>query len=45
MALPEINSLFNKKCFNYAGKVKVNNPIEIGSIRQVTVQIPQVFRR
>jgi U3 small nucleolar RNA-associated protein 25 len=45
IALPEINSLFNKRCFNYAGKFKVHNPIEVGTIRQVILPTPQVFRR
>lgn len=43
--LPENNSLFNKKCFNYAGKVKVTNPIINGSIKQVFVQLPHVFMK
>lgn len=43
--LPEINAIFNKKCQNYAGKVKVINPIEIGCISQVVVQIPHIFQR
>lgn len=42
---PQINTLAIKHCFNYAGKVKVRNVIEPGSIRQVTVAVPQVFRR
>ncbi|XP_077286205.1 U3 small nucleolar RNA-associated protein 25 homolog [Arctopsyche grandis] len=45
VSLPEINSLFNKKCFNYAGKIRVHNPVDAGSVRQVAVQVPQVFRR
>ncbi|XP_050504494.1 U3 small nucleolar RNA-associated protein 25 homolog [Diabrotica virgifera virgifera] len=43
--LPEINAVFNKKCHNFAGKVKVVNPIEFGCISQVVVQIPHVFHR
>lgn len=43
--LPEINAIFNKKCYNHFGKVKVSNPIEFGSIRQVFVQIPHVFHK
>jgi U3 small nucleolar RNA-associated protein 25 len=45
VVLPEINSIFNKKCNNYAGKIKISNPIEFGSIRQVFVQIPHVFHK
>ncbi|CAB3245744.1 unnamed protein product [Arctia plantaginis] len=45
LALPEIKSLINKKCHNYAGKVLVENPPEVGSIQQVMVQIPQIFHR
>ncbi|XP_023245197.1 digestive organ expansion factor homolog [Copidosoma floridanum] len=42
--LPEILGIFNKRCFNYAGKLKVVNPLP-GTISQVMVQIPQVFNR
>lgn len=42
---PYINTLLNKKCFNYAGQVKVANALEPGSIRDVTIKIPQVFYR
>lgn len=43
--LPHVNTLLIRKCFNYAGKVKVANRIEPGSIHKVTVKIPQVFHR
>ena len=43
--VPEIYGVFNKKCYNYAGKVKVINPVSPGSICQVIVQVPQVFHR
>lgn len=43
--VPEIYGVFNKKCYNYAGKVKVINPVSPGSICQVVVQVPQVFHR
>ncbi|KOC63275.1 Digestive organ expansion factor like protein [Habropoda laboriosa] len=43
--VPEIYGIFNKKCYNYAGKVKIINPISSGSICQVVVQVPQVFHR
>lgn len=43
--LPEFNAIFNKKCQNFAGKVKIVNPIKFGSISQVVVQIPHVFHR
>lgn len=43
--LPEIHAIFNKKCLNYAGKVKVVNPISAGSICQVVTQLPQVFHK
>lgn len=42
---PFINTLLIKKCFNYAGQVKVANALEPGSIRDVTIKIPQVFYR
>lgn len=45
VSLPEIKSVINKKCHNYAGKVIIENPAQIGSIQQVLVQVPQVFHR
>lgn len=42
--LPEIQGLFNKRCFNYAGKVKIVN-LMVGTVSQVMVQVPQVFQR
>lgn len=41
--LPEFRSLFNTRCSNYRGKVRLANPIENGAIKHVAVQIPQVF--
>lgn len=43
--LAEFRSLFNSRCSNYRGKVRSSNPIESGSIKHVTVQIPQTFHR
>lgn len=43
--LPEMNAIFNKKCFNYAGRVKVVNGIQVGSICQVFVQLPHIFHK
>ncbi|XP_053614063.1 U3 small nucleolar RNA-associated protein 25 homolog [Plodia interpunctella] len=45
VALPEIKSVINRKCHNYAGKVLVENPVESGTIQQVILQVPQVFHR
>ncbi|KAJ8714064.1 hypothetical protein PYW08_007684 [Mythimna loreyi] len=45
VSLPEIKSVINKKCHNYAGKVIIENPAQVGSIQQVLVQVPQVFHR
>lgn len=42
---PEINAFFNKKCHNYAGKVKVTNPVSKGTICKVFTQVPQVFNK
>ncbi|XP_048155654.1 U3 small nucleolar RNA-associated protein 25 homolog isoform X3 [Corvus hawaiiensis] len=42
---PQINSVFNKHCFNYAGQVAVRNMPLTGSISHVVVQLPHVFRR
>ena len=43
IALLEFSSLLNKRCCNYAGSVRVVNPIANGSICQVVVQLPQVY--
>lgn len=40
--LPEFRSLFNSRCANYRGRVRIANPVESGAIRHVTVQVPQV---
>ncbi|XP_071595648.1 U3 small nucleolar RNA-associated protein 25 homolog isoform X1 [Heliangelus exortis] len=42
---PQINSIFNKHCFNYVGQVAVRNVLLSGSISHVVVQLPHVFRR
>ncbi|NXO21783.1 DIEXF factor, partial [Cisticola juncidis] len=42
---PQINSVFNKHCFNYVGQVAVRNVPLTGSISHVVVQLPHVFRR
>uniref|UniRef100_T1IPY6 U3 small nucleolar RNA-associated protein 25 homolog n=1 Tax=Strigamia maritima TaxID=126957 RepID=T1IPY6_STRMM len=40
---PSFSSLFNKHCFNYAGKVEFRNLNSLGTICQVVAQLPQVF--
>ncbi|CAG4957551.1 unnamed protein product [Colias eurytheme] len=45
ISLPEIRSVLNKKCQNYAGRVIIANPTDVGSIQQVIVQVPQLFHR
>ncbi|XP_068619017.1 U3 small nucleolar RNA-associated protein 25 homolog [Battus philenor] len=45
VSLPEIKSVINKKCQNYAGKVFVTNSAEVGAIQQVILQVPQLFHR
>ncbi|XP_008941521.1 PREDICTED: digestive organ expansion factor homolog, partial [Merops nubicus] len=42
---PQLSSVFNKHCFNYVGQVAVRNVPLSGSISQVVVQLPHVFRR
>lgn len=42
---PEINSIFNRFSCNYAGVVRTAASVSGGSIRQVVVQLPQVFHR
>ncbi|CAB0002280.1 unnamed protein product [Nesidiocoris tenuis] len=41
--VPEVTAFFNNKFSNYAGKVTVANPVRLGSMSQVALQIPQVF--
>ena len=44
--LPEVNAVFNKKCWNFCGRIKIMNPIVNGSICQiVTHNVPIIFRR
>ncbi|KAI4496940.1 hypothetical protein M0802_007888 [Mischocyttarus mexicanus] len=43
--LPKIVNIFNKNCFNYAGKFKVHNDILVGSISQVVPQVTQMFQK
>lgn len=43
--MPEIHAIFNKRCFNYAGKARVVNSVVSGSVCQVVIQVPQVFHR
>lgn len=40
--LPEFRSLYNNRMVNYRGKVRSINAIDIGSIRHVAVNVPQV---
>lgn len=42
---PQINSIFNKNCFNYSGQVAIRNMPITGSICHVLVQLPHVFQR
>lgn len=43
--LPEFRALFNNRCKNYRGKIRTANPCVAGTIRHVTVQVPQIFHR
>lgn len=43
--LPEFRGLFHHKCNNYAGRVKISNPIVKGSIRHVIVPLAHVYHR
>lgn len=42
---PEFRSLFNHRCNNYQGKIRVTNPVATGTVRNIIVQTPQVFHR
>lgn len=43
--LPEFRALFNGRCANYRGRVRIANPVLSGSIRHVAVPVAQVFHR
>lgn len=43
--LAEFRSLFNSRCSNYRGKIRMLNPIESGTIKHVAVKISQSFHR
>ncbi|EDW01909.1 GH21695 [Drosophila grimshawi] len=43
--LPEFRGLFNNKCHNYQGKVRIINQIARGDISNVLTPIEQVFQR
>uniref|UniRef100_A0A1Q3EZY8 U3 small nucleolar RNA-associated protein 25 homolog n=1 Tax=Culex tarsalis TaxID=7177 RepID=A0A1Q3EZY8_CULTA len=43
--LPEFRSIFNNKCANYRGKIRVANPVKTGSIRHAILPLPQTFHR
>lgn len=45
IVLPEFNAIFNRRCFNYAGKIKTSNLITRGSISDVFVNLPNVFQK
>lgn len=38
----ELNAIFNRRCFNYGGKIRVANPVEDGSICRVVVPLSHV---
>ncbi|XP_062502641.1 U3 small nucleolar RNA-associated protein 25 homolog isoform X2 [Corticium candelabrum] len=42
---PEINALFSKSCWNYAGKVKITAAEFSGSVCQIALPVVQVFKR
>ncbi|XP_063233834.1 U3 small nucleolar RNA-associated protein 25 homolog isoform X2 [Bacillus rossius redtenbacheri] len=45
LRLPEFSALFNRRCHNYAGKVRAGTPATAGTVCQVMVQLPQVFQK
>jgi U3 small nucleolar RNA-associated protein 25 len=42
---PQINSIFNRHCFNYEGKIQTKQTDQVGTISQIAFQLPQVFHR
>lgn len=45
MPMAEFNAIFARRCVNYYGRVRVVKEIVSGSISQVFVQLPHVFRK
>ncbi|KAI9577797.1 digestive organ expansion factor homolog [Glossina fuscipes] len=43
--LPEFRGVFNNKCCNYEGSVRISNPVQHGEIHNVLVPLAQVFQR
>lgn len=43
--LAEFRSLFNSRCSNYRGKVRLMNPIINGTMKHVAVHVTQTFHR
>ncbi|EEB09908.1 conserved hypothetical protein [Pediculus humanus corporis] len=41
----ELNAIFNRRCFNYGGKIRVANPVEDGSICRVVVPLSHIYQR
>ncbi|KAL0270426.1 UNVERIFIED_CONTAM: hypothetical protein PYX00_007838 [Menopon gallinae] len=42
---PELNAVFSRRCHNYAGKIRIVNPVESGSISLVVAQVSHVFQK
>lgn len=45
VSFAELSAIFNRRCVNYAGAIRLANPVATGSIVNVLVQVPQVYRR
>lgn len=45
VSFADLNAVFNRRCVNYAGAIRLANPVSTGSIVNVVVQVPQVYRR
>ncbi|PVD26720.1 hypothetical protein C0Q70_14398 [Pomacea canaliculata] len=43
--VPELMSVYNKHCHNFAGKVQVHRKSTHGSVCRIVVQLPQMFHR
>jgi len=42
---PELNSVYNRHCHNYNGRVRVVNPVESSAISRVFSEVPLVFHK
>ncbi|XP_060081681.1 U3 small nucleolar RNA-associated protein 25 homolog [Ylistrum balloti] len=42
---PQINAIFNRHCYNYAGMMMITRPNTSGTICQIVIQLPQTYHK